>query len=119
MLVPSGEDGWSRLACTTCGGGMFATSDLQELIGRKQSSKTAGLDVVEKHVSGDRRCPDCGRPMLTANEKKTKTQIDWCGVHGVWLDAGEAEILNAARRQRGVVGSTVDALSWIGLLIGW
>ncbi|MDP8256831.1 MAG: zf-TFIIB domain-containing protein [Candidatus Alcyoniella australis] len=91
--------------CQTCGGIWLDNGELKRLLNdqhveiddqtRKQLKQLrAGKPKID--WSEQRLCPVCGEKMRQTNYSySSHVIIDHCDKHGVWLDSGEIELLEA------------------------
>jgi Zn-finger nucleic acid-binding protein len=88
--------------CAKCGGLWVAGDRFDALVQRALESRRAR--AAEGRFAGPaatrrldptvvyRACPACGSRMHRKNfGGRSGVLLDWCGPHGVWLDAGELE----------------------------
>ena len=66
--------------------------ELEALLAGARDHGQALLDQVKR---GQRDCPVCSRPMLITEYARSGVAIDECGNHGVWLDEGELQGIEA------------------------
>lgn len=72
-----------------------ARSEGERVSAYEQAVKQNVKDIVSESASGPRSCPVCRRAMKLTEYANSGIPIDECNEHGVWLDAGELERIEA------------------------
>ncbi|MFP4355871.1 MAG: zf-TFIIB domain-containing protein [Phycisphaerae bacterium] len=92
--------------CPGCGGIWFDQAELERALPHAILNLAVPGDAPET----GRGCPRCDRARLfRVQYPQTDVQVDVCRkCRGVWLDAGEAEAINRARKELGDAALKVD-----------
>lgn len=96
--------------CPKCRGIWCDDGELQQIVNRreirfsssqKQAAVQAQRKATERELIVGLRCVDCGKPMIRSNYAYTSgILLDYCpSGHGVWLDHGEIEQIQAFAEQ--------------------
>lgn len=120
---PNGHGLWvdrSELAQVAASEHSARAADEQQ---REVDAARGGLRSVMDAVAGEglRPCPECGREMVKHQYADySSVVIDSCAQHGVWLDSGELERVEAYAEgyRRGMKPSAPSGLPVAGLLSG-
>ena len=70
-------------------------SEAEEDAARAAAIRDSGHAVVAEAGAARRPCPVCAQPMRLTEYAASGIPIDECHAHGVWLDAGELEQIEA------------------------
>jgi len=83
--------------CPDCKGIWFDAGELAALL----PVAARRLCVPRDAAPSDRACPRCSSPLRAFHYPGTQVTVDLCGkCGGLWLDAGEAAAIRAARQTR-------------------
>lgn len=74
---------------------LAARPEHEERAAMEAARGDAGAAVVAEAARERRACPVCGRAMRLEEYSSSGVPIDACGDHGVWLDDGELERIEA------------------------
>lgn len=109
-LAPHNYEGVEIDSCEKCGGSWLDLKELTHIIQNEEESFSK--ELVEKTIRAEfagipdeenevhESCPRCGDKMHPLNYAYSSgIIIDRCPKHGVWLDKGELEKVQASREQ--------------------
>lgn len=106
-MVDGTHEGERLHGCSSCGGRFIGYAELRRVLAnethaRSESERAASMDAAGTAASvvADGRdpfaCPVCADPMRRyVHQYSSGIWVDACESHGVWLDAGELERLEA------------------------
>ena len=106
--------------CPGCLGLWAAGEVMDRLVDRARERRRAGVqpaaDATGSHrraawqaAVAYRRCPECGARMQRRNfGRRSGVVVDWCGMHGTWLDAHEMEDIASFVLEGGLESASGD-----------
>ena len=94
-LTPAPHDGLMLDVCAGCGGTWYDRAELEQALAEHVADPSPVQAFHEEHVQY-LHCPRClGRMTRRVYQPGAGVVLDYCGHHGVWLDAGELERVRA------------------------
>lgn len=121
-LQPSVYEGTIVKRCPSCAGIFIQPQVLakvanDEIVPRAEPERQAAAETASRRAAtdlsrvGTRRCPQCGGVMRRFTYAfSSGVVVDGCDEHGIWLDAGELERIEAwaEAERRGMVASAAQ-----------
>lgn len=107
LLVETDYEGQRLNACSTCGGHFVTNASLKAILEAEASPRSEAERAEAFANSGSasvrpapdappRECPQCGTEMRRhIHRYDSGVWVESCADHGVWLDQGELEALEA------------------------
>lgn len=106
-LSSTQHEGVPLHSCSTCSGTFVGYAELRQIVENEQAARSAGERTAATadaataaHAAPDtaaeRPCPECGTAMHRyVYQYDSGVWVDGCTDHGIWLDDGELERLEA------------------------